>query len=303
MPIRNSRMSYGDHPNHRVLDLTKSGIPDIPILYFIRHTQRLDPVAPHCHKGCFEIGLCLRGSLTLENNGLRHTVLAGGTFLNKPEDAHRLLDYPKGSVLYGMLIRLGATRKTLLRFTRTETEEIRARLRQLPPHLTVNATPIKHDFIELFRAYDTLQGRYRTLCMTATCMHLVTGLLETSRQEPEPSHADRIGAIIEAMRRTPEKIRPIDALAHEAALSPSHFINQFKRLTGLPPHHFLLLCRIDEAKKRLRDTRHSVTRIAQDLGFCTSQHFSSHFKRATGKTPFAWRKQTRTFNAEVSTFK
>jgi len=288
--IRNSRMRYGDLSNYRAFDLTRIGIPDIPILYFIRHTQRLEAVEPHCHKGCFEIGLCLRGSLTLENNGTRHTVLAGGVFMNKPEDAHRLLDYPKGTVLYGMLIRLGRARKTLLRFTRPETAEIRDRFCLLPPHLTVNATPIRHDFTELFRAYDTLQGRYRTLCMTATCMHLVTGLLETSRRDPAPSHADRIGAIIAAMRREPQRLCPIDMLAHDAALSPSHFINQFKAITGLPPHHFLLLCRIDEAKKRLRETTLPVTRIAQDLGFCTSQHFSSHFKRATGKTPLVWRK-------------
>jgi len=291
MIIKNSRMRYGDTPNYRALDLTKVGITDIPIIYFIRHTQRLEPVEPHCHKGCFEIGLCLRGSLLLENQGTKYKVLAGDIFLNKPEDAHRLLDYPKDTVLYGMLIRTENKKNALLRFTKSESREICQRLHQLPAHLTSNSKQIKHHFIELFRAYQELQGRYRTLCMTATCMHLVANLLETSRQEPAPSHADRIETIIAAMRRNPEKIRPIDALAHEAALSPSHFINQFKRLTGLPPHHFLLLCRIDEAKKRLRDTRHSVTRIAQDLGFCTSQHFSTHFKRATGMRPLAWRKQ------------
>ncbi|MDD2461346.1 MAG: helix-turn-helix domain-containing protein, partial [Kiritimatiellae bacterium] len=61
--------------------------------------------------------------------------------------------------------------------------------------------------------------------------------------------------------------------------------------TGLPPHHFLLTCRIEEAKRRLSVKGLSITRIAQDLGFCSSQHFSSHFKRATGLKPLAWRKQ------------
>jgi AraC-like DNA-binding protein len=284
-------MRYGDDPNYRALDLANVGIPDIPIMYFIRHTQRLEPIAPHCHKGCFEIGLCLRGSLVLENNGTQHTILAGGMFLNQPEDAHRLLDYPKGSVLYGILLRTNAPKGSFLRFTKAESQEIRSRFHQLPAYLRANTNQIKHAFIELFRSYDTLQGRYRTLCMTAACMNLVTGLLETSRQEPPPSHADRIGRIIAAMQREPEKPYDIDTLAHQAALSPSHFINQFKRLTGLPPHHFLLKCRLDEAKIRLRKTRLPVTRIAQDLGFCTSQHFSTHFKRATGMPPLAWRKQ------------
>lgn len=291
MIIKNSRMHYGEQPNYRAFDLAKIGIPDVPVLYFIRHAQRLAPIEPHCHKGCFELGLCLRGSLALENNGVRHHVLAGGIFMNKPEEAHRLLDYPKGTVLYGMLIRTETPQGTLLRFTRAETMVIRDRLRHLPVHLALNTSMIKHGFIDLFRAYDTLQGRYRTLCMIAACMRLVTGLLETSRGEPPPSHANRIDTIIKAMRSAPEKSYDIDSLAHQAALSPSHFINQFKSVTGLPPHHFLLMCRIDEAKKRLRKTDVPVTRIAQDLGFCTSQHFSTHFKRATGLRPLSWRKQ------------
>lgn len=291
MPVRNSKMQYLDTPDHRVFDLSKVGVPDIPVLYFVRHTQRTAPVEPHCHRGCFEIGLCLRGSLVLENNGAQHTVLAGGIFFNKPQDAHRLLDYPKGTVLYGMLIRTANAKGGLLRFTKAESGEIRDRLNALPPHLTANTSQIKHDFIELFRAHGSLRGRYRTLCLTATCMNLVTSLLETSRQEQPPSHADRIDGIIAAMQQAPEKNYEIDALAHQAALSPSHFINQFKRMTGLPPHHFLLKCRLDEAKVRLRKTRLPITRIAQDLGFCTSQHFSTHFKRATGMKPLAWRKQ------------
>lgn len=280
-----------DTRDYRAFDLSRIGISDVPVIYFVRHTQRTPPVEPHCHKGRFEIGLCLRGSIILENRGVQHTVLAGGLFFNNPEAPHRLLDYPKGTVLYGMLLRIDNKKKTLLRFTRAESKEIRARLHQLPAHLAANTSQVKHDFIELFRAYGTLEGRYRTLCMTATCMNLVTSLLETSRQEPPPSHADRIGGIIAAMRQAPEKTYDIGMLAHQAALSPSHFINQFKRLTGLPPHHFLLACRLDEAKRRLRATRLPVTRIAQDLGFCTSQHFSTHFKRATGMNPLAWRKQ------------
>ena len=289
MTIKNSKMPYLDTQDHRAFDLTKIGVPDIPMLYFIRHKQRTPPVEPHYHKDCFEIGLCLRGSLVLENNGVRYTVLAGEIFFNKPEDPHRLLDHPKGAVLYGMLIRTVNAKGTLLRYTNAESAEIRGRFHQLQPHLTGNTNQIKHDFSELFWAYGSLQGKYRTLFMTTTCMSLVTGLLETSCQENAPSHANRIGVIIANMRQAPEKLYDIDTLAHMAALSPSHFINQFKRLTGLPPHHFLLNCRLDKAKVCLRTTRLPVTRIALDLGFYSLQHFSSQFRRATGMKPLAWR--------------
>ncbi len=291
MFVINSKARYSDSPDCRVLDLVKVGIPDVPVLSFIRYKRRLAPVPPHCHKGCFEIGLCLRGSFILENNNTQHTILAGDVFLNNPEDAHRMLDYPKGTVLYVMILRTEKPQGRFLRFTKAESADIRARLHQLPTHLTTNTDPIKRDFIELFRAYEALQGSYRTLCMTTTCMSLVTGLLETFRQKSVPSHADRIGEIVATMRQSPENLYAIDTLAHQVALSPSQFINQFKLLTGLPPHHFLITCRLDEAKLRLRKTRHPITRIAHALSFCSSQHFASHFKRATGMTPSAWRKQ------------
>mgnify|MGYP001038263203 CR=1 FL=1 len=65
------------------------------------------------------------------------------------------------------------------------------------------------------------------------------------------------------------------------------------RLTGLPPYHYVLACRLEEAKQRLDQTNAPITQIAFDLGFCASQHFSSHFKRAFGVTPNAWRKRNR----------
>ena len=291
MPLRNSKVEYADTPDTRVLNLAKIGIPDVPVLSFVRYTRREAPIDPHRHKNCFEIGLCLRGYFILENNGAQHTIRAGGMFLNNPEDAHRMLDYPKGTILYNMNLLTENPKGRFLRFTQAESTEIRARLHQLPPQLTTNAKLIRHAFMELFRSYDTLQGRYRTLCMTLSCMSIVTRLLEPSRQETPPSHADRIGEVVAAMRQAPANLYDIDTLAHQAALSPSHFIIQFKRLTGLPPHHFLIMCRLDEAKLRLRNSRLSVTRIAHDLGFCSTSHFESHFKRATGMRPLAWRRQ------------
>ena len=289
MPLKNLKMPYSHSPNYRTLYLSKVGISDIPVIYYIRHKQHLEPMQPHYHKDCLEIGLCLRGQFVLENNNSLYNVLAGDLFINNPESAHRMLDYPKGTVLYGMLIRMD--REKLLRFTKVETSEIKTRLYQLPPHLNVNTNLIKHSFIDIFRKYDTLQGCYRRLYMMTACMNLVTNLLEASQQPTSPSHAERINSIITMMKDAPEKAYDIDTLAHQAALSPSHFIIQFKRITGLPPHHFLIKCRLDKAKTLLRSTSLPIVQIAQDLGFCSSQHFSSHFKRATGTTPLAWRKR------------
>lgn len=287
--MKNLTMKIGKTPDYRAINLSTLGIPDIPAIYFIRHQTHLKPVERHFHKDCFEIGLCLRGRFILENNTLQYNVLAGDLFINNPDDAHRMLDYPKGTVLYGMLLRMD--KQKLLRFTKTESDEIRTRLYQLPPLLNVNADAVKQSFIDIFRKHDTLKGCYRELSIMTACMNLVVKLLEASQKPSLPSQADRINDIISMIQVAPENAYQVNNLARQAALSPSHFITQFKQITGLPPLQFIIKCRIAEAKIHLRETHLTITRIALDMGFCSSQHFSSHFKRATSMPPLAWRKK------------
>ncbi|HPH20541.1 MAG TPA: helix-turn-helix transcriptional regulator, partial [Haliscomenobacter sp.] len=63
-----------------------------------------------------------------------------------------------------------------------------------------------------------------------------------------------------------------------------------KAFTGFSPLHYLINLRIAEAIKLLRQTKMSLTDIAFDTGFYSSQHFSSTFKKLTGYTPRAYRK-------------
>lgn len=49
--------------------------------------------------------------------------------------------------------------------------------------------------------------------------------------------------------------------------------------------------RIDCASQMLKESKMSITDIAMELGFKTSQHFATVFKKMIGVTPKAWRKQ------------
>lgn len=74
-------------------------------------------------------------------------------------------------------------------------------------------------------------------------------------------------------------------------LSAPTLTTLFRRRTGLPPHAFLVSCRIAKAKETLARTRQGVAEIARQLGFPSSQYFATQFKRETGLTPRAWRRQ------------
>ncbi|HNX34753.1 MAG TPA: AraC family transcriptional regulator [Kiritimatiellia bacterium] len=284
------RIEYQDLPDRRVLNLEKAGAQGVPVLGLTRHTCHVNPVIEHVHPGIFEFGLCLRGALTLSSRDRIHTIMPGQIFINQPGIPHRLTAQPRGLFLYWMQVDLVAPEKgTLLKLPKREARLLCEKMRGLPTSVVPQTQHVRQAFLRLFQQYDSPPGTYRSLCVRQACLSLLIELLECSAPQNRPTDSERIRAIIAQMRRTPERDYRIDDLAHQAALSPTHFINLFKRATGLPPIHFLLDCRMDAAKRLLRTTSGPVTEIALTLGFSSSQHFANQFKRATGLTPRAWR--------------
>lgn len=80
-------------------------------------------------------------------------------------------------------------------------------------------------------------------------------------------------------------------LASLVQLSPYHFARLFKRSTGLPPHKYLLKCRIDRVKQLLIARKLSLAEIACVVGFSSQGHLNYHFKRLVGVTPKAFVQQ------------
>jgi len=87
---------------------------------------------------------------------------------------------------------------------------------------------------------------------------------------------------------------PLSALAAVAGLSLYHFARLFKQSTRLTPHQYLLQVRVERAKGRLLHSQESITAIALQVGFCDQSHFATHFKRAYGVTPRAFRQHATT---------
>ncbi|MEL6224474.1 MAG: AraC family transcriptional regulator [Cyanobacteria bacterium J06627_8] len=77
-------------------------------------------------------------------------------------------------------------------------------------------------------------------------------------------------------------------LAGVLKFSPCYFARLFKNSTGIPPHQYLLRCRIERAKQLLTVDSLSIAAVAQRVGFASQGHFTYHFKRFVGITPKAF---------------
>jgi AraC-like DNA-binding protein len=87
-------------------------------------------------------------------------------------------------------------------------------------------------------------------------------------------------------------ISPTDA-ARVIRMSPSHFRQAFKYVTGQPFINYLNEFRIAKAQELLAKTDHPIADVGLDVGFCDQSYFGLLFRKLTKMTPRQYRQKTR----------
>jgi AraC-like DNA-binding protein len=83
----------------------------------------------------------------------------------------------------------------------------------------------------------------------------------------------------------------VEEMAALVGLGITAFSEKVKNYTGFSPLNYLINIRISKAIKLLKRQDVHVTDIALDVGFYSSQHFATTFKKLTGYTPSEFRKK------------
>jgi len=78
---------------------------------------------------------------------------------------------------------------------------------------------------------------------------------------------------------------PVQRLAKVSGVSEAHFARSFKEAFGVPPHRYLLTCRIERAKALLRETDLPILDIALQTGWQSLGTFGRTFRDITGESP------------------
>jgi AraC-like DNA-binding protein len=76
-------------------------------------------------------------------------------------------------------------------------------------------------------------------------------------------------------------------LESTTGLSRYDLARQFRAMLGTSPHRYLLMRRLDFARRRIREGR--LADVACDAGFADQAHFTRMFKAAVGLTPARYR--------------
>ena len=241
----------------------------------------------HAHE-TFAFGLTLHGHQCFTQRGVRHTSTAGCLITLNPEDLHDgeagsddgfsyWMMYPDVGVIEAILEDAGAASK-----------------------VPFFADAVRHDpslaalFEAVFRLLDARAGATnppRESLATESLFELA--MLGLAARHGRSSRS--AGASVDTDTRTVERIRSIlrDAywqdirlsdLARETGLSRFSINRLFTRATGVPPHRYLTMVRLERARDLLAEGNPPAD-VAASVGLADQSHLNRRFKNAYGVTP------------------
>lgn len=105
-----------------------------------------------------------------------------------------------------------------------------------------------------------------------------------------PHRLQRVLACIEERLAEAIQVKDLADLVH---MSPFHFARMFKLATGLPPHAYITMQRMEQAKALLAHSELTLVEVAAQVGYQTQAHFTGVFHRHVGTTPRVFRLKSR----------
>jgi AraC-like DNA-binding protein len=256
-------------------------------------SQKASRITWHSHD-CFEILMVLEGSTEYEFEDGRTESLAGGQFLSiAPGVQHRGKHNVRSPArLLGILFDptvTNAIRNTP--FTHKDLEWLTLQIRMGAGYTHRISTDMRGYIKALSPSLENIRSA-NAATLVSFRLAICAILLEVARQFSSSGVLEPTQVVQTAMDYMKQNLRfddSIESVAKAANCSRARLFSLFKESTGMTPNDYWLRLRVEHARLLLRTTNHSVTKIAMQSGFSTSQYFSAVFKKYSGTSPRDYR--------------
>ncbi|MEK6793550.1 MAG: AraC family transcriptional regulator [Spirochaetota bacterium] len=250
------------------------------------------PRETHAHAHHIEIHYTVRGTQRYEIPGRMYDLKAGDIFIAMPGERHGTgkhmlekrrdyfirIDISGRGRLLGLHPSLGRPIFRAMRGLRSGKYSIG----------TAAAAPLKEFFSRHIDDKDI-----REALAVGACIQFLSEMLAAIKKQRMDPPAD-LSPILSHIETSHERILPITDLAGRAGLSISRFREVFRTVVGMPVHDYIMRRRVERSKRLLAEKGRSITDISYQLGFSSSQYFSTVFKRYTGRSPGDYRRKKMT---------
>ncbi|MDR1613749.1 MAG: helix-turn-helix transcriptional regulator [Planctomycetota bacterium] len=277
------------HGKRLIYDLTPFGIPEVPYLA-AQNLPHTTPGLPwHIHAGRMEINHFLKGERVYRVEDSDYHLTGNQVFVTWPDEEHG-----SGSFLHGRglhfwaQIALPRPGAPFLGFDAGTAAPLLDAIWNLPRrqfHADPALRGLYSRILFICRQGLSRLARVEIAALFAEWLLRIVAGSENHRADAvTPDIAKALG-MTNDVRGVP---RSVGELADAACLSESHFKLKFKQQLGVPPGEYLLRRRTEAGARLLVEGKMNVTQIAFELGFSSSQHFSTTFRKFFGKSPLEW---------------
>jgi len=267
---------HADEPEAGVPELTHCGEQWLPTDWRI---------APHRH-AVWEFYLQVSGRTQWRIAGRNYSLEEGAFLAVGPEVEHFLAQRPRRNYhicFAGLDLRPALTRQP----------ECRREWRRADHYLIRHAGRLAGVFGDLmqevtgtsFSRQAGIRLAIDRLVLAATRLLVPSGGGRGGLDHPATSRARYL------IEREPGRKWRLGEIARAVGVSPAHLRRCFRRDLGVAPRDFILQTRIAHARRLLADSDVSITTLALELGFSSSQHFAQAFRGQVGETARDFRRR------------
>lgn len=259
------------------------------------------------------VELCLleTGSMTFAVDGKLHPLGPGTMTVTRPWQTHRQGDpYIAPSRLHWVTLDVAAQQPeqpwhwpAWVLLSADDRRELTLRLRQSSVSVWRASPDVLQGFRRIAAAVERTADGGRLSLLTLGLNELLFGVLELLRTESRPkrpglaAREHRVRLFLAELKQDLTRLgQPwtLGAMAAACGAGTTFFSRVCRMLTNESPARYLKNARLDAAARLLRERPDcSVTAIAFDCGFQSSQHFAHQFHERFGQTPSQHRKLAR----------
>jgi AraC family L-rhamnose operon regulatory protein RhaS len=260
----------------------------------------------HRNEG-LELTYLARGNLSFAVDEVPHALRKGDLTLCRPWQIHRVGNpHVAASRLYWLILDVGVRRpQQAWRWPNwlvcSPTDQ--RRLTRLLCENNQSVWPAAPEMEVYFqRLGETITAPFDAHTATRLALHInellvaILEMLQHRRTQPNlvPIEAQkRVELFLSQIRPQPGPNWNLSSMARQCHLGRSQFSHYCRELTNMTPRQFLEACRVSRGQRLLlQRPRLSITQVAQECGFASSQYFATVFRKHTSRSPRSWRKSS-----------
>lgn len=278
-------MNMGQPPEkirkRRVWTGKDTRIPGVLLFGHYHFLEAEAALVEHQHRNALEICFLLRGEQTYRVGSNLYRLQGGDQFVTFPNEWHDTAGEPQKGELYwiilerdSLLLRPPLDRAIFRRLNRLPVRRFRGSL-QAATWLTQIESVLSQRRI----------GQFDLLRAAGALHQYLLEVIQSAWEATERTPGRRIRDALDWMESHLDEPVRLGEMAAAIGWSEAHFKAVFRREMGQGPHEYFLKRKIARARHLLTKERRTITETAMTLGFSSSQHFSTAFRRFTDQTP------------------